>query len=265
MDAILVEYGWDLLILFGAGILAGLINGVVGSGTLVTFPIMLLLGYPALVANVSNNLGLIPGALAAVWQYRFKLLPYRKLIGKMVPLTIVGSVVGSGLLLVLPSQVFASVVPILIATALVIVLLQPVLQSLVKRQTQGAPVSPENPPRIGWILILGLPLMGAYGGYFGAAQGVLLLVILGIVLMLPYRDVNGFKNVLAAIANIVSGVMFIIIAPHHIDWVIVACVSLGSIIGGAGGARAAQLLPQTAYRVIIIVVGLAALWSTLSR
>lgn len=265
MDAILATYGWDLLILVLAGALAGLINGVVGSGTLITFPIMLLMGYPPLVANVSNNLGLIPGSTAAAWQYRHELWLRRHVVLKMLPLTITGAAAGSLLLLVLPSEVFSGVVPVLIVAALVVVLAQPFLQRAVRRRTDELSADGSAPARLGWPLIIGLPLMGAYGGYFGAAQGVLLLVILGIVLALPYSHVNGIKNVLAGVANLVSGLLFIFIAPDKIDWVIVACIALGSIVGGAGGGRIAQKLPQSAYRAIIIVVGLAALWSILSR
>jgi len=265
MDVILATYGWDLLILILAGALAGLINGVVGSGTLITFPIMLLLGYPPLVANVSNNLGLIPGSTAAAWQYHAQLWQRRRLVAQMLPLTIVGAAAGSLLLLVLPSEVFSGVVPVLIIAALVVVLAQPFAQRMVRRRTSDLPTETSTPSGVSLPLIIGLPLMGAYGGYFGAAQGILLLVILGIVLALPYSDVNGIKNVLAGVANLVSGLLFIIIAPDKIDWVIVACVAIGSIVGGAGGGRIAQKLPQSAYRGIIIVVGLVALWSILSR
>lgn len=262
----LTAQGWDWAIIGGAGVLAGLINGVVGSGTLISFPLLLLMGYPPLVANISNNIGLVPGSLVAAMPYRATLVRNRALIAKMIPLTVLGSLIGGLLLVALPGSVFDAVVPVLIAAALALVIVQPIIQPrLARRLPIDTGESVLTRLKLGLPLIIGLPLLAAYGGYFGAAQGILLLVILGLVLNLPFREVNGFKNLLATIANFVSGVLFVIVGPQFVDWLVVVCIAVGSTIGGMVGGRAAKLLPQNVYRVAIVVVGLAALWVTLAR
>ena len=267
LDA-LVGQGWEWAVIGAAGVLAGLINGVVGSGTLISFPLLLLLGYPPLVANISNNIGLVPGSLSAAMQYRDTLRRDRAFILKMVPLTIIGSLAGGLLLIALPSSVFDAVVPILIAAALGIVVLQPIIQPRMNRRLEATIGTSAGMPtrlKLTLPLIIALPLLGAYGGYFGAAQGILLLVVFGLVLGLPFGEVNGFKCLLSALANAVSGILYIMVGSQYIDWLAVICIAVGSTIGGALGGRAAKFLPQGVYRAVIVVVGLAALWVTLAR
>lgn len=267
MVDIVETYGWSLLVLVLAGALAGLVNGVVGSGTLITFPVMILIGVPPLTANVSSNLGLIPGSVSAAWQYRVNLSKNRSLIARMLPLTLLGALCGALLLLALPSSVFASVVPVLIGVALAAVLLQPVAQHFA-RNGGGVTRSPTHLPgrrRLGLGLALGLFLMGVYGAYFGAAQGIPLLVVLSVTLSLAIREVNGFKNLLAGAANAVSGLVVLLFAPHLIDWVAVVCIAIGAVFGGGLGGKVAQALPPITYRIVIVLVGVAALWATLTR
>jgi uncharacterized membrane protein YfcA len=262
----LAEWGWILVLT--AGFLAGLINGVVGSGTLISFPLLLLLGYPPLAANVSNNLGLVPGSLAAVSQYRTTLVESRAAVLQLVPLSAAGSLVGSLLLVLLPSSVFDAIVPVLIGVALVFVLLQPLIQRHLATRKAINPAVVYPAPKPGVVplpVLLAMPLLGAYGGYFGAAQGILLLVVLGTALNTGFGEVNGLKSLLALVANLVAGIVFVFVASDEIDWTVVGLISIGSVIGGVVGARGAKRLHPGLYRAAILVVGLLALGATLWR
>jgi len=255
---------WALALVLVAGAVAGAINAVVGSGTLITFPVLLLLGMPPVMANVSNTLGLVPGAAASVWEYRATLVESRRLLARLVPFTVVGAIAGSLLLVVLPSDVFDAVVPVLIAAALVAILLQPWIQRAVRARlgapgAAGAPGDAPAPDRVGWIPLIGVLLIGAYGGYFGAAQGILLLVTLSIALGGAFGQVNGVKNVLGGLANLIGSIVFLIVAWQQIDWIAVLLISVGSVIGGAIGARSAKRLPPLAYRIVVLAVGAVAL------
>lgn len=270
-----VDPGWFLLL--GAGVLAGLINGVVGSGTLISFPVLLLLGYPPLVANISNNIGLLPGSAAAVYQYRRVLTRERTLLAWTVPLAAGGSLTGALLLTALPGRVFATVVPVLIVVALALVAAQPILQPRVAARGAAPGAASSGPgaqherdvpgERDGrvrsWVLVV-IGLLGVYGGYFGAAQGIPLLVIFALAFGLPFSRANGFKNAMAGVASLVATVVFVTFGGHHVDWVVVGLLAVGSTVGGAIGARAGMRLPHSVYRVVIMVVGLLALWVTLS-
>jgi len=254
---------WVLAIVLLAGLVAGTINAVVGSGTLITFPILLILGVPPVVANISNTIGLVPGAAASVWEYRGTLVESRSLLARVVPFTVVGAVAGSLLVVVLPPGVFGGVVPVLIAIALVAVLLQPWFQRIARTRLAAANdtgLSGDGmATSVRWYTALVILLLGAYGGYFGAAQGILLLVTLSLALGGSYGHVNGIKNVLAGLANLVGSIIFIVTAWSQIDWLTVGLISAGSIVGGLIGARGAKRLPPLAYRIVILVVGAAAL------
>lgn len=275
-----VDPGW--LLLLGAGVLAGLINGVVGSGTLISFPVLLLLGYPPLVANISNNIGLLPGSAAAVYQYRAVLARERSLLVWTVPLAAGGSLTGAVLLTALPGEVFATVVPVLIVAALALVAVQPVVQPRIAVRGAGrgwaargdAPPGQGAPPvraglggRAGpvrpWVMAV-VGLLGVYGGYFGAAQGIPLLVIFALGFGLPFSRANGFKNTMAGVSSLVATVVFVTVGGHHVDWAVVGLLAVGSTVGGALGARVGMRLPQPVYRAAIIVVGLLALWATVA-
>ena len=259
---------WALAIVLLAGLVAGTINAVVGSGTLITFPILLILGVPPVVANISNTLGLVPGAAASVWEYRSTLVRSRSLLARVVPFTVVGAIAGSVLVVALPSDVFAGVVPVLIALALVAVVLQPWFQRLARARLAATGAGDAGSAGLDgdgmatsvrcYTAVI-LLLLGAYGGYFGAAQGILLLVTLSLALGGSYGHVNGIKNVLGGLANLVGSIVFMVTAWAQIDWVTVGLISAGSIVGGLVGARWAKRLPPLAYRIVILVVGATAL------
>ncbi|WP_298886278.1 sulfite exporter TauE/SafE family protein [uncultured Serinicoccus sp.] len=237
-----------------AGLAAGTINTIVGSGTLVTFPVLLLFGYAPVSANVSNSLGLVPGGLAGTWGYRHELRTLGPMLWRLGPASLVGSVIGALLLLVLPPEAFETIVPVLILIALLLVVFGPRLQRWAARQHADR-ITPGR-----WVaLIVGILLSGVYGGYFGAAQGVLLLGIMSILLPLGLQQINGIKNVLATIANLVAALVFLVVAPDLVDWTVVLLIGVGSILGGVLGARVGRRLPPAVLRAVIVVIGTVAI------
>jgi uncharacterized membrane protein YfcA len=248
------------LAVLAAGVAAGAINAVVGSGTLVTFPVLLSLGYPPVVANVSNTVGLVPGSFSGAYAYRRELAGHGRLLARLGVAGVLGGLTGGVLLLRLPPGAFRAIVPALIGLALVLVVVQPRLARALARRRQDAG---EAPPaggevrRVGPLLLLGVFATGVYGGYFGAAQGVLLLGLLGVLLSTDLRWVNGVKNVLAGLVNGVAAVLFVVLGT--VAWQPALLIAAGSVVGGLVGGRWGRRLPPVALRAAIVVVGLAAL------
>ena len=242
-----------------AGAAAGLINTVVGSGTLITFPTLLALGYPPVTANVSNNIGLVAGGLTGTWGYRRELAGTRALLVRLVPASLTGGIVGALLLLRLPARAFAAIVPVLIALALVLVVVQPrVAAATAARRERQAAVGGER-AAVGLAARAGTFAAGVYGGYFGAAQGVLLVGLLGALLAEGLQRVNGIKNLLSSVVNGVAAVTFLAVAPGKVDWLVVLLIAAGSIGGGLLGARVGRRLPPRVLRGVILGVGVVAI------
>jgi uncharacterized membrane protein YfcA len=233
-----------------AGVAAGTINVVVGSGTLITFPVLLTCGFAPVVANVSNTIGLVPGSFSGVVGYRRELHHQRHRLLQLSLASFSGGVMGAVALLVLPDGAFEAIVPAFIVAALVLILLQP---RLARRLADRRPRS-GRPGPVTTTAVVGT---GVYGGYFGAAQGILLLGILGVTLPEDLQHVNAIKNLLAMIVNLVAGIVFAIVAP--VDWGAAGIIAVGSIAGGALGARYGRRLPPQALRALIVVVGLVAI------
>ncbi|GAB1639943.1 sulfite exporter TauE/SafE family protein [Krasilnikovia sp. MM14-A1259] len=253
----------DAAQILGAGLAAGAINTLVGSGTLITFPMLLALGYPPVVANASNTVGLVPASFAGAYGYRADLATQRHLLPRLGAASLAGGVVGAALLLVLPAIAFRAIVPVLICLALVLVVLQPWLARTLRRRTADrAPATEAGTlltkpvTRAGALLTSGVFATGVYGGYFGAAQGVLLLGLLGVLLPVGLQQVNGVKNVLAGIVNGVAAVVFV--AAGTVAWQPALLIAAGSIVGGVLAARYGRRLPDAALRAVIVVVGLVA-------
>jgi uncharacterized membrane protein YfcA len=234
-----------------AGGAAGAINAVVGSGSLITFPTLLALGYPPIVANVSNNVGLVAGNVTGALGYREELKGQRERLLRLGVGSVLGSLVGGLLLLSLPAKAFQVIVPVLIALACVMVVAQPRLNTWLSKR-QDTPHSHGGP----W-LWLGVFGAGVYGGYFGAAQGVVLIGLLGIFLDEHLQRVNAAKNVLSLLVNSTAAVLFTLIAP--VDWWAVLLVSLGSLVGGFLGAKVGRRLPARLLRGLIVCVGIVAI------
>nr|WP_202502401.1 sulfite exporter TauE/SafE family protein [Streptomyces sp. SID5785] len=226
-------------------------NAVVGSGTLITFPTLLAFGVPPVLANVSNNVGLVPGVLSAAYGYRRELRGQRARLIRFGAASLIGGLAGALLLLTLPAAAFRAIVPALILTACLLVLLQPRLNRWVagrrgegSRQDGGVPM---------WLGVLGT---GVYGGYFGAAQGVLLMGMFGAVLRDDMQRLNAAKNVLASLVNGIAAIVFISVAD--VDWAIAALIATGSTAGGLLGARIGRRLPPAVLRGVIVTVGVTA-------
>jgi uncharacterized membrane protein YfcA len=306
------------LAIFAVGLAAGTINTVVGSGTLITFPTLLAFGYPPVLANVSNNVGLVPGVASGVYGYRSELGGQRRRLIRLGSASVCGGLVGAILLLTLPQSAFKAIVPALIGLAVVMVIIQPRLAKWVaeRQRARAALATPDGagaegasagsagggssgavadgasvvagangagangagangagangasavavaaPPAVEeaiggpvlWVLVF---LAGIYGGYFGAAQGVLLIGMLGIALNDSLQRINAAKNVLAGLVNGLAAVVFIL--ATHIDWGVAGLIAAGSIIGGQVGARIGKRLPPWGLRVVIVCVGTLAL------
>jgi hypothetical protein len=237
--------------IFGAGLAAGCINVVVGSGTLITFPVLLAFGYPPVVANVSNTIGLVPGSAAGAVGYRRELRGQWARVRTLMAATVVGSAVGATLLLTLPASAFKSIVPGFIGLALALIIIQPKLGAFLRRHRGHAH------ERIGPFTLLGVLLTGVYAGYFGAAQGILMLSILGLSFDDELQRLNATKNVLAAVANALAGIIFAFAA--HVSWPVVALIVPGAILGGTLGATFGRRLSPAPLRALIVAVGIVAI------
>jgi hypothetical protein len=246
----------ECVLVLAAGVFAGAINTVVGSGTLVTFPVLLAVGYGPVVANVSNTIGLVPGSVSGAIGYRRELAGQRRRVLTLASASLLGGITGAVLLLSLPGSAFEAIVPALIALALVLVLAQPRL-SRAFAERRGK-VRPHGGPPL-WGGVFGT---GVYGGYFGAAQGVILLAICGIAIPEDLQRINALKNVLAGIVNGVAAAVFIVFAS--VAWLPALLLAAGSAAGGQLGARIGRRLSPAVLRGVIVVVGVAAIVQLLS-
>ncbi len=245
-----MSFGEIVAIAF-AGLAAGTINTVVGSGTLITFPVLLAFGYAPVTANVSNTIGLVPGSISGAVGYRRELAGQRSRAIRLGTSSVLGGITGAVLLLLAPASVFKAIVPLFIAIALVLVVLQPRLKALLAKREIDAV------HERGVVVALAVYLTGVYGGYFGAAQSILLLGILGVALAQDLHRTNALKNVLAGLTNGVAAVYFILAA--HVDWGPAGIIAATSIIGAQLGARYGRSLPPAALRALIVVVGITAI------
>ncbi|MER6401445.1 MULTISPECIES: sulfite exporter TauE/SafE family protein [unclassified Kitasatospora] len=242
---------WEAIAVLVAGVGAGMINVIVGSGTLITFPVLLAVGIPPVTANVSNAFGLVPGSLSGVIGYRRELADQGRRLVRLGIAALLGGLVGAVLLIELPSSAFDTIVPVLILLALVLVVIQPrVAKAVAARRRPG------GDPDGGLALLAGVFLTGIYGGYFGAAQGVLLLALMGMLLQEDLQRINGVKNALAMIVNGVAAVFFLFTST--INWAAAGLIAVGSLCGGLLGAKVGRKLPPPALRGVIVVVGLVA-------
>jgi len=245
---------YEVVAVLLAGVAAGTINTVVGSGTLITFPTLLAFGVPPVTANVSNTIGLVPGSVSGAVGYRRELAGQRSRVLRLCAGSLVGGLGGAVLLLVLPDDAFAAIVPALILLGCVLVVFQPRISAWVARRHDAAGGLPHHGT---WWVWPGVLATGVYGGYFGAAQGVLLMAVLGTGIDDTLQRLNAVKNVLAAAVNAVAGLLFVVVAD--VDWLIVLLIGVGSVIGGQLGATVGRRLPSTTLRIVIVCVGVVAL------
>ncbi|MFC0580978.1 sulfite exporter TauE/SafE family protein [Micrococcoides hystricis] len=247
-----------------AGLWAGTINAVVGSGTLVTFPVLVALGYPPVTATISNAMGLIAGNISSSWGYRREIFQVRHTLAKLLPASLIGGIAGASLLLHLPETVFSYVAPVLIVVALLLVAFQPKLAELVRSRKPATPNTPKV-PAVSFGLLAAVFFTGIYGGYFVAAQGVLLMGILGVLLNGTLQQANALKNILVLGVNVIAAISYLLFAFDRIEWFVVAVIAVSSFLGGHLGARIGRKLSPLALRSVIIILGLVALGVMVAR
>ncbi|MFC8831410.1 sulfite exporter TauE/SafE family protein [Streptomyces sp. NPDC057137] len=252
---------WEMLAVFVAGTCAGTINAIVGSGTLITFPVLLATGLPPVTATVSNALGLIPGAVSGAIGYRAELAGQRRRIMRLGTASVCGGLGGAILLVSLPSTAFETIVPILVSLALVLVILQPRLSKTVRRHRERRGVATKTDG--GPLLFGGVLAASVYGGYFTAAQGIIYMSLMGMLIDEEMQRLNAVKNVLAAIVNTIAAIFFLFVAEF--DWTAVVLIAVGSAIGGQLGAKVGRRLSPAVMRATIVVVGTVAIVQLVTR
>ena len=246
------------ILVFFAGLWAGTINSVVGSGTLVTFPVLIALGIAPVTASMSNAMGLVAGGAAGAWGYRRELKGRGRQLLRLLPASLLGGISGAWLLLHLPEKVFHYAAPVLIVLALLMVVFQPRLQQWVRNREEN----PEHALRDkhhGVLLVVLVFLAGVYGGYFVAAQGILLVGILGVFMTGTIQNANAMKNVLVLGVNLIAAASYLLFAFDRINWAVVAIIAVSSLIGGLGGAKVGRRLSPPVLRGVIFALGLVAL------
>jgi len=254
-----------VIAIFLAGIGAGTINTVVGSGTLVTFPTLLAFGYPPVTATMSNAVGLVPGNISGTWGYRRELAGQGDRLRWQVPGSFLGALTGAWLLLHLPETTFRKVVPVLLVFALILVIAQPRIQAWARRRAEAAGRDHDQITRSRMVLlVVSTYLTGVYGGYFAAAQGIVLIGLMGILLTDSMQHINAAKNVLTLVVNVVAAATYALVAFDRIDWPAAALIAAGTLIGGFLGAHVGRKLSPTLLRTVIVVLGVVALWRLLA-
>ncbi len=248
-----------------AGVGAGAINAIVGSGTLITFPTLVALGFPPVTATMSNAVGLVAGGVSGTWGYRRELRGQRSRLVWQLPASIAGAGVGAWLLLHLPEKVFIQVVPVLLIAALALVVVGPRIQAWARNRAEaaGRSVDHVSAGRM-TALVAATFAVGVYGGYFTAAQGIMLIAAMGALLPEDMQRMNAAKNLLSLVVNIVAAVAYTVVAFDRISWAAAGLIAVGSLIGGFVGAHYGRRLSPNVLRAVIVVVGLIGLYRLLT-
>ncbi|WP_156425434.1 MULTISPECIES: sulfite exporter TauE/SafE family protein [unclassified Mycobacterium] len=255
----------DMVVIALAGLGAGAINTLVGSGTLITFPTLVALGYPPVTSTMSNAIGLVAGGVSGTWGYRRELRGQWKRLAWQIPASFVGAGVGAWLLLHLPETVFAQVVPVLLVLALVLVVVGPRVQGYARRRAEAAGQSAEHVSRSRLAaVVVATFAIGIYGGYFTAAQGIMLIAAMGALLPEDMQRMNAAKNLLSLVVNVVAAVAYTVVAFDRVSWPAAGLIAAGSLIGGFLGAHYGRRLSPNALRAVILVVGMIGLYRLLT-
>lgn len=248
-----------------AGMAAGAINAIVGSGTLITFPTLVALGYPPVTSTMSNAIGLVAGGVSGTWGYRAELRGQWDRLKWQIPASLAGALIGAFLLLHLPEKVFVEIVPVLLILALVLVVLGPRIQAFARARAEEAGRSVEHVSGRRMVaLVLGTFAVGIYGGYFTAAQGILLVGVMGALLPEDIQRMNAAKNVLSLVVNVVAAIAYVTVAFDRISWAAAGLIAVGSLFGGFLGSHYGRRLPPNVLRGFIVVVGLIGLYRLLA-
>jgi len=248
-----------------AGVGAGAINAIVGSGTLITFPTLVALGYPPVTATMSNAVGLVAGGVSGTWGYRRELRGQWDRLRWQLPASFMGAGAGAWLLLHLPEKVFTQVVPVLLVLALALVVVGPRIQAWarIRAEAAGRSVDHVSAGRM-TALVAATFAVGVYGGYFTAAQGILLIAAMGALLPEDMQRMNAAKNLLSLVVNVVAAVAYTVVAFDRISWGAAGLIAVGSLTGGFLGAHYGRRLSPAVLRAVIVVVGLIGLYRLLT-
>jgi len=255
----------EIVVILLAGVGAGTINTIVGSGTLITFPTLIAFGYPPVVATMSNAIGLVPGGVSGTWGYRRELEGQGKRLRWQLPGSFLGALLGAWLLLHLPEKTFVAVVPILLVLAIVLVILQTRIQRWARARSEaaGRDHAVMTRSRMVW-LVAATFAAGVYGGYFAAAQGILLVGLMGALLPDNIQRINAAKNLLTLVVKVVAANAYAIVAHDRISWAAAGLIAVGSLIGGFVGARVGRRLHPVVLKTVIVLLGIVAIWRILA-
>jgi len=245
--------GWEALGVLGAGVGAGVLTSTVGVASLLSFPVLLAVGLPPVVANASNTVGLLAGSLSGSFGYRTELREHPRATLVVLVTCGVGSIAGAVLLLALPPGVFEAVVPWLILLSCLLVGAQPWISRWLRR-TRNEPTRLRHD--LSPATVVFSVLTGTYGGYFGAGSGVMMAAVLGLGTDLPVRIVNALKTLAVMAANVVASAIFVVVADLH--WGVIGLLAAGSLVGGYLGARVGRRMSPTVFRAVVVVVGVTA-------
>lgn len=255
----------EIVLILLAGFAAGGINAIVGSGTLVTFPTLIAFGYPPVTATMSNAIGLVAGSASGTWGYRRELRGQWPRLRWQLPASLVGGLFGAWLLRHLPEKTFTAVVPVLLVIALVLVVAGPRIQAWAQKRSESGTDTAVGIGRGRFVLLVaGTLAVGVYGGYFTAAQGILLMGVMGALLPENIQRMNAAKNLLSLVVNVVAAASFIIFASDRISWAAAGLIAISSVVGGAVGARYGRRLSPSVLRACIVVLGLVGLYNLLA-
>lgn len=244
----------EQLAVLGAGMGSGILTSTVGVASLLSFPVLVAVGLPPVVANASNTVGLLPGALSGSFGYREELRAHPRVTMMVLATCAVGAVAGALLLLLLPPGVFEAIVPWLILGTCLLVGAQPKISAWVRRR-HGDEV-PVDRTTMSPTTTAFATLTGVYGGYFGAGSGVMMMAVLGLGLDLDLRIVNGLKTLAVMAGNLIASAIFVVLAD--LDWSAIGLLAAGSVVGGYVGARIGRHLPPTLLRILIVIAGIVA-------
>lgn len=249
-----------LLLVVIAAAIGGAINAIAGGGTLVTFPALVGLGVPSIVANATSTVALWPGAVGSLFGYRQELAGARAWSIRFAIPSLIGGLVGALLLLRTPGERFDQIVPWLVLGATVLFMVQrPLMAALRKRSGVQADSTDPTSRSPGAPLLLFQFGVAVYGGYFGAGIGILMLAALGFMGFTNIHRMNGLKNWGGLCINVVAAATFAL--GGFVDWPVAVAMATGALAGGYAGSRLAQRVPQAWVRRAVVVIGLgAAFW-----
>jgi uncharacterized protein len=256
--------GWEIVAVVAAGFGASAINAAVGSGSLVSFPVLLAVGLPPVPATITNSLGIVAGGLTGSFGYRRELVQLRRWLPTMLTGAVLGALTGAWLLLTPPAGVFATVVPVLLAVAAVLVATQPLINRALARRQEDEGTAPAGRGRL-VALGFGSYAASTYGGYFSASQGVLLMGIAGLIAPQPIQRLNALKNINTVTVNIVAATAYVVVAADLVVWSVAGLMAVGSLAGGYAGATVGRRLPGPLLRAAIVVLAAVAIAILVTR